>query len=196
MISKGICFDMDSFPMHTAGERQFRVSAQTGELFKGRIPFARFGHPAPLIRHGLNHPIEFYCVTLSEPGILIALSDDRQTRYYWITPSGRRYPYVVDSPSHSFEQAWDSLFVNLLLDDRQYAIGLYNRISHIFIEYIKEKEKPVQVAVDGHWNRERVMAVLEWDESMGDRAVQVTLSDRAPVQVPLADHPLAALLRK
>jgi hypothetical protein len=150
-----------------------------------------------LIRHGLRDSIRFYGVTQTAHGNLIAMSDGRQTRYYWTSSIGRRDTYLIQGPSFTFEEAWEHLFEALVLDGRATSINLYSRISFLFIWYFNQvKEKPAYLATEGMWRGVKKRVLFEWLPDIGQRAVQVTIAGYKPVAVPLEDHPLVGLLRK
>lgn len=69
------------------------------------------------IRHGLKGEVHFYCVTHLGDDMLIVVSDDHQTRYYWET-KGRRYPYLTDTAVRTYEDAWRVLFESFVFDER------------------------------------------------------------------------------
>lgn len=195
MIKKGICYT-DDFPLRNAGEAQFRVSRDTGEIITRSVPWQRRQNTI-LIRHGLRDSIKFYAVTETAHGNLIAMSDGNYTRYYWVNVTGRRDTYLVKGSSVSFEKAWEHLFAALVLDGRMPSIGLYNRISFLFIWYFNQiEEQPVRRATEGLWRGVKKQVLFEWLPEIGKCAVRVTIAGSQPVAVPLADHPLVGLLRK
>jgi len=195
MISKGLCYTND-FPLRDAGEAQFKVARENGEIITRSVHWSQKQHTI-LIRHGLREPIKFYGVTQSAHGNLIAMSDGHYTRYYWTTMTGRRDTYVLQGSSATFEEAWEHLFEALVLDGRMPSIALYNRISFLFIWYFNQiEEQPVVRATEGFWRGVKKQVLFEWLPEIGKRAVKVTIAGSQPVAVPLADHPLVGLLRK
>jgi hypothetical protein len=195
MISKGLHYTND-FPLRDAGEAQFKVSRENGEIVTRSVHWSQRQHTI-LIRHGLREPIKFYGVTQTAHGNLIAMSDGHYTRYYWTTMTGRRDTYVLQGSSATFEEAWEHLFEALVLDGRMPSIGLYNRISFLFIWYFNQiEEQPVVRATEGFWRGVKKQVLFEWLPEIGKRAVKVTIAGSQPVAVPLADHPLVGLLRK
>lgn len=159
-----------------------------------------------IVRPGLKYPINYYCVThvkgKEEPKSwqehselrVVAISDGRDTRYYWFSKTTRA-TYIAHMPSRSFEDAWINLFKSVMLDDRPRTIQLYELMKHFFIEYFRtiKEEDDFNVTITGKWKGLLVNLDIERMPLQSPSSVLMDVNGKSNL-VSLYTHPLVEIL--
>lgn len=193
MLSKGYVATKED--LNNCSAKQLAVTRASGMLGRHRTANVSGYLPWFTIRPGLKNPLEFYCVTHHNDWYVIALSDDTQTRYYRMH-NGKRDSIIVDSPSHSFEAAWENMFKGLLADERLRSVSLYNHMAEIFLAHFKAEAEPKTFAVEGTWDNIDFIASVEWSPSLPHKLqVSSTLDSATHRTVPFTFHPIEAAHR-
>lgn len=180
---------------------QLTICKETGQPVKLKTPRKKDGKTR-VIRHGLQGAVCFYAVTTTIKGLLVTISDASQTRYYWNVDGVNADTYMVNKPSRTFEQGWLNLFEALIGDVTKKSLSLYNKISFIFPDMLKDYQKTIGHAYHRNfkvmWKGKVYEASLQMGDRIGPMAIRVTAfievglnSSGGPfVDLPLNTHPI------
>jgi len=194
MLDKGYVATDEDLNEYVSG--QLVINRDDGSLGPNRSenPVHRIMAPRMTVRPGLSGGIKFYAVTILPHGKLISISDDKQTRYYWVTR--KRETVIVDHPSRSFEEAWTNLFKGLLVDTRPSSVRLYNVLYVLFLVHFQRTEEKQTFAIEGRYKCEDFVASIEWDpEQPTALKIASTYDTVESRSVPFAFHPIEAVHR-
>ncbi len=152
------------------------------------------------LKPGLNGPIVFYSVTHTQQGLVVTISDARQTRYYWfgkrrVFRNGReqKETAIVDFPSYSFEEGWVNLFIGVIANDRPSSVAFYREVAHLLRTYFVQGERARSFSIEGTCRRkkEHFVALLEWNPLIpNDLKVSSTLDPHMSRFVTILLHPI------
>jgi len=119
-----------AFPNYGNKGTQLNIERATGKPTTMR-PTSRTINKIMRIRHQLKGEVCFYAVTHLVGDMLIVVSDDQQSRFWWEN-NGKRHTYCVDEPVRGYEDAWRLLFEALVVDKRPKAVNLYKAMGGFF----------------------------------------------------------------
>lgn len=171
---------------------QLRIDRNDGSIVVG--PGRNGAAGTVLVRHGLRGELEYYAATLTEHGLLIAISNGISTRFYVLAKNFRE-TLVVDSPSRSHEESWKVFFTYLLSGSHYRSVMLYNTWHTLLLQHYLKEGLGVELTVEGKWRNTEFVASLEWNpERPGAWEVSTTFDDKVR-QMPLAYHPIEAIHR-
>ena len=163
MIRKGYEWLDDKISLRPlfANEKQFSVHRFDGTPYAGRNTTS-YSNTFVTVRPKLHGLPRYYGSVMTEDGVLIAISDDVDTRYYWF---GKRKQgtFLTNKTTRNTEEFWDNLFAGLVVDERLVQIALYNTIGKFFIEAFEQQGHHEKTfAVTGKWKDTSFSAKLSW----------------------------------
>lgn len=190
MLTKGYRATQEDLINHTSG--QMRIDRATGCILVGKRQAAP---GSVLVRPGLRKEMTFYAATITEHGLIVAMSDGASTRYYLLNKH-RRETLMINEPTHSHEESWINLFKALLIGACDRAVMLYNTWYNIFLQHFLDQGISVSIGIEGKWRGEEFVASVDWDpEQPGKLEVAATFDLMPSRSLLFAYHPIEALHR-
>jgi hypothetical protein len=109
------------------------------------------------------------------------------------TPSRGGTAYLIEQPSHSVEEAIETLFKKLVMDDREVSINYYNLVSEFFIKYFDQGATEYKATLSGRWHNLFLHVELERTEGLSGSLMFFRVHDKEML-VPLYTHPMVHIL--
>jgi hypothetical protein len=140
------------FPDYGNVGTQLNVDSVTG-CPTSAMPQRRNAKKIMRIRHALKGAVKFYSVTHLNDDMLITISDEAQTRYYWHC-NGKRYIYTAEGAVRGYEEGWRLLYEHLVFDRQPKSSQLFRALARFFIfaldyERYGEYRKVINGMIDG-----------------------------------------------
>lgn len=101
--------------------------------------------------------------------------------------------YLIEQPSHSPEEALETLFKKLVMDDREVSINYYNLVSDFFIKYFDQGATEYKATLSGRWHNLFLHVELERTEGLSGSLMFFRVHNKE-MMVPLYTHPMVHIL--
>jgi len=109
------------------------------------------------------------------------------------TPNRGGTAYLIEQPSHSVEEAIETLFKKLVMDDREVAIEYYDLVSGFFIQYFDKGAVDYKATLSGRWHNLFLHVELERTEGLSGSLMFFRIHEKE-ILVPLYTHPMVHIL--
>jgi hypothetical protein len=102
--------------------------------------------------------------------------------------------YLIQKPSHSYEEAVEMLFKHLVMDDREHAINYYNLVSSFFIGHFGNADRDnFKATLTSRWHKLFLHVELERRPGL-DASLMFFHVHEKEMLVSLESHPIVYIL--
>jgi hypothetical protein len=124
---------------------------------------------------------------------LQVVSYEHQTTYI-ISEGGGGTMYLIQKPSHSYEEALEMLFKHLVMDDREFSINYYNLVSNFFIWHFHGADNDnFKATLTSRWHK--LFLHVEMERRPGlDPSLMFFYIHEKEVLASLKTHPIVYIL--
>jgi hypothetical protein len=120
-------------------------------------------------------------------------SYEHQTTYI-VSEGGGGTMYLIQKPSHSYEEAIEMLFKHLVMDDREFSINYYSLVSSFFIEHFGNADNDnFKATLTSRWHKLFLHVELERRPGL-DPSLMFFHVHEKEVLVSLKVHPIVYIL--